>query len=84
MMNDPATTSRSTGDAVQCELPGFPLPKEEGIEADGQGVEVENLEGDSGRIDKPFDPTLIQDRYEATTGRPDHEKNQPRGNRSQS
>ena len=59
-MNDPVTRSQGAGRIIQGELPGFPVPKEEGIETDGQGVEVEDIEGDSGRIDEPFDPTLIK------------------------
>ena len=59
-MSGPATPSQDAGNAVQSEFPGFPVPKEEGIETDGQGVEVEDIEGDSSRIDEPFDPTLIK------------------------
>lgn len=35
-------------------------PREEWIETEGQGVEVEDIEGDTARIDEPFDPTLIK------------------------
>ena len=59
-MSHPATSRQSAGNLCQGELPGFSEPNEEGIEVDGQGVEVEDLEGDTVQIDEPFDPTLIK------------------------
>ena len=61
-MSRPAARLRDTDNAGQDELPGFSEqePQEEGLEADGQGVEVEDIEGDSAWIDEPFDPTLIK------------------------
>lgn len=59
-MSHPAKSGQSARNFGQGELPAFPGPNEEGIEVDGQGVEVENLEGDSVQIDEPFDPTLIK------------------------
>lgn len=59
-MSHPATSRQSAGNLCQGDLPGFSEPNEEGIEVDGQGVEVEDLEGDTVQIDEPFDPTLIK------------------------
>ena len=58
-MSNSTTRSKYVGDEDQTELPGFSEPEEEGIER-GYGVEVEGIEGESDRIDEPFDPTLIK------------------------
>ena len=61
-MNHPATHPEDTLDAGQGELSDFSEQEleEEGLETGGHGVEVEDVEGDSARIDEPFDPTLIK------------------------
>ena len=59
-MSNPATRPQSIGNADQSELPYFSEPNEEGIEIEGQGVELEDIEGDSAVIDEPFDPMLIK------------------------
>ena len=59
-MSHPTTSRQGGGSFGQGELPGFSEPNEEGVEIDGQGVEAEDLEGDSVQIDEPFDPTLIK------------------------
>ena len=59
-MSHPAKSRQSAVNIGQGKLSIFLEPNEEGIEADGQGVEVEDIEGDTVRIDEPFDPTLIK------------------------
>lgn len=59
-MNQPAARPQKPNNARQKEVLGPSGPEEEGIEANGQGVEVEDIEGDSTRIEDPFDPTSIK------------------------
>ena len=59
-MNRPATRIKCSGNAGHNGVRDFLEPKEEGIETEGHGVEAEDIEGDSDRIEEPFDPTLIK------------------------
>ena len=59
-MNQPVARPQNANSARQNEILRSLEPEEEGIESEGQGVEVEDTEGDSTRIEDPFDPTLIK------------------------
>lgn len=59
-MSQPDTVSQNSNNAGQNDAIALSALKEEGIETEGQGVEIENIEGDSTRIEDPFDPTLIK------------------------
>ena len=59
-MNRPVARPQNANNAGRSETLDALAPEEEGIETEGQGVEAEDIEGNSPRIEDPFDPTLIK------------------------